>query len=521
LKDSRNVLTVRDMPTGQRRIIPQTQWSFAHEVAGKLEPSKRHIHLNSGFEPGKIYELVYTVSDPVVAGLGLAAVRDFVSYEKNDRQAIAPVERAYALGISQTGRFLRHFIWQGFNADEQNRRVLDGVLSHVAGAGRGSFNHRFAQPSRDAQPMSSIFYPTDVFPFTDLPETDPLNGGAAGLQDGAVAAKVAPKIFYSNTSYEYWGRAGSLIHTALSGQRPAGSAQGISPESRQPFAVANPSITTDRVACTPEGCVQDAKVLDNVRIYLLAGLQHFSGPFPPEYGKGDLLGQQLQNPNPVQWLWRAMIANMNSWVRDGVEPPASNYPHVSDNTLVPLEKLTFPHLCGDGAVPRPVRAEDTSLPRTPCVQVPSNFSQAFRLDFGPEWNNGIITNQPPIVGHAFPVLVPQVDADGNDRAGAHIPEMSVPLATYTGWNLRSPAIGAPEQRVSFIGSYIPFAKTAADRQKSGDPRLSIAERYTGREDYLARYRGAAEQLVKDRWLLLEDLPAVMERGTKEWDEATR
>ncbi|HET8667034.1 MAG TPA: alpha/beta hydrolase domain-containing protein, partial [Terriglobales bacterium] len=149
MKDPRNVLTVRDTPTGQRRIIPQTQWSFAHEVAGKLEPSKRHVHLNSGFEPGKIYELVYTVSDPVVAGLGLAAIRDFVSYEKNDKQAIAPVERAYALGISQTGRLLRHFIWQGFNADEQNRRVLDGVLSHVAGAGRGSFNHRFAQPSRD------------------------------------------------------------------------------------------------------------------------------------------------------------------------------------------------------------------------------------------------------------------------------------------------------------------------------------------------------------------------------------
>lgn len=510
--DAKNTLTVRDTPTGQRRVIPRTEWSFAQQANGKLEPSKRHIHLNSGFEPGKIYELVYAVDDPVVVGLGLAAVRDFVSYVKYDKQAVAPVARAYALGISQTGRFLRHFLYQGFNADEQNRQVLDGVLSHVAGAGRGSFNHRFAQPSRDAQPMSSIFYPTDIFPFTDLPQTDPVTGETGGLLDKAFAAKVAPKIFYSNTSYEYWGRAGSLIHTAVSTRQSA----------------------VGQSACTPDGCVVDAKVPDNVRIYLLAGLQHFSGPFPPEFGKGDLKGQQPQNPNPVRWLWRAMIANMNAWVSQGVQPPPSSYPRVSDGTLVPLRGLVFPKVClativqrgtapsaqqptGAAAAPAPDKMRKATAS---CITAPVNLNEAWRLNFGPDWKKGIITTQPPEVGKAFPVLVPQVDADGNDRAGVHIPEMMVPVATYTGWNLRDPSIGAPEQRVSFLGSYIPFAKTAAERQKSGDPRLSLAERYNGREDYLKRYQHAIEQLAREHWLLPEDVPAIMDRGAKEWAVAT-
>lgn len=480
--DSRNVLTVRDAPTSQRTVIPRSKWSFAHTVDGKLVASDRHIHLNTGFEPGKIYELVYVVRDPVVVGLGLAAVRDFVSYEKYDPQAVAPVQRTYALGISQTGRFLRHFVWQGFNADEQGRRALDGVLAHVAGAGRGSFNHRFAQPSRDAQPMSSIFYPTDLFPFTDLPETDPVTGTTAGLLDVARAEKAVPKMFLSNTSYEYWGRAGSLVHTVV-------------------------------CSAEHEDCVLDAKISPDVRVYMLAGLQHFSGPFPPEYGKGDLKGQQMMNPNPVRWLWRAMITNMNAWVKDGVEPPPSAYPRVSDGTLVPLEKLAWPR------IPNPACAG-----KQPCagvVTAPKDLNEAWRLDFGPEWKNGIITKQPPAVGKAFPVLVPQVDADGNDRAGIHIPEMRVPLATYTGWNLREPSIGAPEQRVSFIGSYLPFAKTKEERARNGDVRPSIAERYNGRDDYLERYRKAADELVREHWLLPEDIPAVMERGAKEWDSTNR
>jgi Alpha/beta hydrolase domain len=461
--DTRNTLTVRDSRDGQRNVIPRDQWQFAHTMDGKLSPSNRYIHLNGGFQPGKIYEYVYVVADPVVAGGGFAAVRDFASYAKHAPDAITPAERVYGEGISQNGRFLRDFLYEGFNADEDGRIALDGVLAHVAGAGRGSFNYRFAQPSRDAQPTSSIFFPTDVFPFTDQAEKDPVTGETGGLLDRAAADKVVPKIFFSNTSYEYWGRAAALIHVSADGK-------------------------------------QDAPVSSSVRIYHFTGLQHFSGPFPPAKGEGDLLGQEPESPLPVKYFWRAMIFNMDAWVRSNTLPPASNYPKIADGTLVPLHKY--------------------ALPAIPGVSRPHEESQAYRLDFGPNWREGVLSIQPPKVGQAFPALVPQVDADGNERDGVRLPEITVPLATYTGWNLRDPTIGAPDQRVAFEASYLPFPGTAADRQKTGDPRKSVAERYSNREAYLTQYKKAVDDLVKQRWILPEDSAALMRRGEQEWAEAT-
>ncbi len=462
--DPRNVLTVRASRDAQRTTIPRGEWQFAHTVNGKLEPSDRFIHLNSGFQPGKIYEYVYAVADPVVAGAGFAALRDYASYSRYDSNSITPAVRIYGQGISQNGRVLRDFLYQGFNADEEGRIVLDGVLAHVAGAGRGSFNYRFAQPSRDAEPTSAVYFPTDVFPFTDEPERDPLTGETGGLLDKAKAEHVLPKIFFSTTSFEYWGRAASLIHTSADG-------------------------------------MQDAQIGSNVRIYHFTGLQHFSGPFPPARGTGDLLGQQPESALPVQYFWRAMIANMDAWVRGGVAPPPSSYPHIADGTLVPLNNYAFPHIPG--------------------VNLPHEANGAYRLDFGPDWRAGILSMQPPKVRAAFPTLVPQVDTDGNERDGIRLPEITVPLATYAGWNLRDPSIGAPDQRVAFEASYIPFLKTAADRTASGDPRKSIAERYANREDYLARYAKAVDALVKQRWILEEDRAALLERGAAEWTEATK
>ena len=461
--DPRNVLTIRDSRNGQRTIIPRSEWQFAQIVDGKLAPSDRHIHLNGGFQPGKIYEYVYVVADPVVAGGGFAAIRDFASYAKHDSNAVTPAARVYGEGISQNGRFLRDFLYQGFNADQEGRIALDGVLAHVAGAGRGSFNYRFAQPSRDAQPTSSIFFPTDIFPFTDLPENDPVSGESGGLLDRAVAEKVVPRIFFSNTSYEYWGRVAALIHVSADGKH-------------------------------------DAPISDNVRIYHFTGLQHFSGPFPPAKGKLDLLGQQPQSPLPVKYFWRAMIANMDAWVRNGLLPPPSSYPKIADGTLVPLQ--------------------DYAPPAIPGVNRPHEANQAWRVDFGTNWRDGILSIQPPKVSEPFPVLVPQVDADGNERDGVRLPEITVPLATYASWNLRDPSIGAPDQRVSFELSYLPFPKTAAERQTTGDPRKSIAERYSDRETYLTRYHAAVQDLVKQRWILPEDRDAIVHRGEQEWSEAT-
>lgn len=460
---AKNILTVRDTPTGERQVIPRSQWSFAHEAQGQVTPDTRFVHLTGGFQPGKIYELAYTTKNPAVSGLGMAAVRDFLSYLKYDPQAAAPVQRAYAVGISQSGRFLRHFIYQNFNSDEQDRQVMDGVIAHVAGAGRGSFNHRFAQPSRDAQPMSSLMYPTDLFPFTDLPETDPETGETAGVQDAIAPSHHAPKIFYTNTSYEYWGRAASLIHT--------------SPDGRS-----------------------DAPLAENTRVYFLAGLQHFSGAFPPEKSMANspqYNAQQRHNPNPIRWYWRALIADMDQWVRDGVAPPESAYPKIADSTLVPLSKWNFPKIAG--------------------VNVPHEVSLAWRLDFGPQWKQGIVSIEPAKVGKAFGVLVPQSDADGNDLGGVRLPELQVPLASYTGWNLRDPSIGASDQRLSFIGSFIPFAKTAEERKAAGDPRPSIAERYSSRDEYMGKFAAAELKLMQQRFLLPEDFPTLLERGRQEWD----
>ena len=462
--DPRNVLTVRASREAERTLIPRTEWQFAHTVDGKLTPSNRHIHLTGGFQPGKIYEYVYTVADPVVAGGGFAVVRDFASYAKHNPDSIAPAARVYGEGISQNGRFLRDFLYQGFNADEDGKIAIDGVLAHVAGAGRGSFNYRFAQPSRDAQPTSSVFFPTDIFPFTDQQEKDPVTGETAGLLDRATAEKVVPKIFFSNTSYEYFGRACALIHVTADGK-------------------------------------QDAPISDYVRIYHFTGLQHFSGPFPPEKGEGDLVGQQLQSPLPVKYFWRTMIANMDAWVRSNTLPPTSSYPKIGDGTLVPLA--------------------DYALPAIPAMNRPHEANTAYRLDFGPHWQEGVLTVQPPRVGPAFPVLVPQVDADGNETDGVRLPEVTVPLGTYASWNLRDPSIGAPDQRLPFETSYIPFPKTAADRQKTADPRKSIAERYSDRNDYMTKYTRAVDELIKERWILQEDRSAFLQRAEQEWQEATK
>lgn len=464
-KDPANVLTVRDAPLAQRRTIPRSDWEFVGSTAAKLEPGPRSIRLTGGFQPGKIYEIVYRARDPVVAGLGLAAVRDFAAYLKSENNELAPAKRVYAAGISQSGRFLRHFLFEGFNADESGKTAVDGMLIHVAGAGRGSFNHRFAQPSRDAQPTNALFYPTDLFPFADTPQTDPVTGETGGLLDRAKAAGVLPKIFYTNTSYEYWSRAGSLIHTSPDGKR-------------------------------------DLPLMDNVRIYFLAGLQHFTPPFPPvrDTERG-LASANVPNPNPVRWFWRALFVAMDDWVRDGKGPPPSRYPKLSDKTLVPGQAVKFPAVPG--------------------VALPERVHEAFRLDFGPQWKNRIITKQPPVVGKPFPVFVPQVDENGNDIAGVRLPELEVPLATYTGWNLRDPKSGMPKERVSFLGSFFPFPKTKADADAARDPRKSIAERYSSRNDYLQKFSAAAKTLAADRFLLPEDVESLTKRGADEWDFVTK
>ncbi|MBO0726708.1 MAG: hypothetical protein J2P52_13985 [Blastocatellia bacterium] len=455
-------LTVRDTVLGERRVIPRGDWRFArivngHPVDGMIVPDPTRIYLEGGFEPGKIYEVVYRTQNPTVVGLGLAAMRDLVSYFKYDRNDVVSVKRALGFGISQSGRYLRHFVYQGFNADEKDRQVFDAVNPHVAGGGHGSFNHRFAEASRDASQFSTFFYPTDIFPFTDLERTDPETGDKDGIQTLAIRQKVAPKIFYTFSSYEYWGRAASLIHTSVDGKT-------------------------------------DAPLPDNVRIYYFVGGQHGPSQFPPNKNQT----QNLTSPNDYTWSMRALLLALDAWAKEGTAPPPSRYAKIADGSLVSPQAINFPKIPG--------------------VNFPRTIHEAWRVDYGPEFKTkGIIANEPPRIGKPFPVMAPQVDQDGIDLGGIRMPEVAAPLATYTGWNPRDPQTGAPDQLVDFAGSYIPFAKTKTERERAGDPRLSIEERYTSRDHYLSLVKEAGSKLVKDGYLLAEDLPPLVERAGRQWD----
>src|SRR5579864_7711932 len=415
-------LTVRDKADGPRFAIPNDQWRMDGE---------RRIEFAAGFEPGRLYDFVYTAKDPAVAGLGMAAVRDYVSYIKQRNE----VKRAIGAGISQSGRFLRTFLADGFNGDEQGKKVFDGVWAHVAGGGHGDFNQRFAQPSRTSGQFSGVDFPTDLPPF----HPDELLASSA-------KAGVAPKLLLSNGSHEYWGRAAGLNHVSEDGKRDVG----LSPD---------------------------------VRLYYVAGTQHGAGGGP---------NPLVQNPtNPMDWSFfqRAMVVALKKWITDGTAPPASQVPRIDKDQLVAASALRFPRIPGVNVV------QTAYAPR--------------RLDFAQE---------PPKVGEAFPAVVPQVDADGNETSGIRLPELRFPLATYMGWNLRNPSVGAPTEQYPLIGSMVPFPRTKAEREKSGDPRLSIEERYQSQQDYLGKIENAARELAKDRFLLEADIPQVVARAKQRWEQ---
>jgi len=431
--DPANTLTVRDHYWDKPTSIARDKWHF---VAG---PGAPRVALDGGFEPGRWYEVTFKATGARVVGVGLAAIRDAASAFRYRTDLPVHGDSAYVFGASQDGRFLRQFLYDGFNADEHDRRVFDAVWAHIAGAARGNFNERFGMPN-----SQSVFSPTR-FPFTTEEET--LNGERGALL-GRYKADQRPKLFLSNTPVEYWGggRAAALIHTSPDGK-------------------------------------QDLSVPSDVRIYFLSGTQHGESDFPPARTRG----QQLENPVPQREVMRALLRGLHDWVRQGTAPPESRYPKLSDGTLTPVAGVKFPAIPGVGN------------PRV----IP-----------GPgQTRNG--------KNELLPYLVPQVDADGNDVAGIRVPDISVPVATNTGWNFRGESIGNSTSEVyNNMGSYIPFAATKAERETRKDPRLSIAERYHDRDDYLTKLRAAAQELVKGHYLLPDDVENVVKRGQAQWEYLT-
>ena len=457
--DPDNILTVRSGREKKRKLVPRTDWFFRTDTdsAGVEHLAIQH---KTAFEAGMIYELVYRAKDPLVVGLGLAAVRDMMSYAKYDPASPFKVGYGIAIGISQSGRFLRHFIYEGFNTDENERKVFDGLMIHTAGAGRGSFNHRFAQPSRDAHRYSAFFYPTDLFPFSSRVQRDPLTGDSDGLF-ARTGRSHLPKIFYTNTGYEYWGRAASLLHTSVD-------------------------------------ALNDIRLYGNERLYHLASGQHFVDRFPPPPERA-LPNSDAYRGNPLNFLvtMRALLVAMVDWVGEDDPPPPSAYPRISDGNLVPIKEVHFPKIRG--------------------IRFPKVVHVAYRVDYGPRWFEGIIDLQPPKLGKKFPSLVAQVDSLGNEVGGVPAVELLAPIATYTPWNLRAGYPGRDRELVDFRGTYIPLPRTKEERKQNGDPRPSIESLYSGQQDYLARVEEVAQTLVAGGFLLEEDVDAVVERARRYWD----
>ena len=464
LNDRDATLTVQDHEDAPPQTIPRDQWSFARAEGDRVVPDASHIHLASGFLPGKVYQVVYTTTGAPVIGLGLIATRDMVSFlrygsAQEGNPCAGHIQYAYSFGRSQSGRFLRDFLYVGLNEDERDRLVYDGMIPLVAGGGRGEFNQRFGQPSN-----SNKYSLKNLFPFHDTTQTDPDTGRTDGLLARLSARGKVPKLFFINTSAEYWNGHAALIHTDLDGKH-------------------------------------DLVPSDGVRIYHLTGTQHGPGNLQlTDTGTADdSRGQQRPNSVDYRPLLRAALVNLDRWVTIGETPPPSLHPRLEDSTAV-----------------SPAHTAST-FRAMPEVQFPAHLRSIARLDFGPGVNEGRTTLLPPKVGKPYPNLVSAVDADGNELAGIRLPDITVPLATYTGWNLRHADIGGPGQTLSLLGSTIPFPTTQAERQASGDPRPSIEERYVSKEDYLGRVKQAAEALVQQGYLLAEDLPTVTEQASQRYD----
>ena len=458
-----STLTVRDAIDGQRRPIPADGWAFGTCPSGaeSLAPSTTDLCLFDGFDPNKVYELIYPAKNPWVMGLGYAVTRDvasFLRYETAD-DAGTPnplaasadatgIRRAYGLGISSTGMYLRDWLYLGFNEDEAHRQVFDAVRIHIPGTHRLFANVEFADPNiysrQDRTPdFTSHSYP----PLTYAVTTDPVTN----IRDGILKRPATdPLVFHVDTSNEFWQMKASLnVH---------------------------------------DGRGDPVPIPDNVRLYLLASHPHGGaagvGAMPTGRGACAYVTNTYRSAAPAM---RALLVALDDWADRGVEPPTSAYPDVRRGTLATVDEVA------------------RMFPVIPGVAFPTRANGLDALGFGPTFGSrgGRQTVLPPTRGGSYRVLVPTTDRDGHAVAGIHTVDIAAPVGTNTGWNLLAPG---PRGRdlCSLTGSFFPFARTRAERLANGDPRLSLEERYGDHAGFVAAVRRAADESVAGRLLLSED-----------------
>ena len=470
IEDPAATLYVRDGVYGEPATIPRDAWSFTADGA--------RISLASGFEPGRIYDIVYRPAECPVVGTGLLAIRDCATFLKSADTAnplATPnrhfVDHVIGYGVSQCGRFLRHYLHLGLNLDEDGDQALDGALIHVAGGRRGEFNHRFAQPS--VQPTPSFGH---RFPFADDAQEDPATGKSEGLLDRQRARGGVPRVIQTDTSYEYWRSDAALTHVdAATGH--------------------------------------DVEPPEEVRRYLFASTQHQAGT--PALDDRTAFGTRGANPiNVIDYrpLVRAALVNLLDWVR-GTPPPASVFPRWRDGTAATREDVAA-RLAELGALAQPLALPD--IDACPSMRP---------LDLGPRAADGVGTfparvagihgeaarvagihgEAARVSGDGYPAVVSAIDDDGNETGGIRLPDIELPVATHTGFNPRHPETGGGGQILDYSGSTVPFEATR------------IHDRYPSRDAYRAAAREVAEQLVRARYLLPEDVERCVTNAAARYD----
>jgi Alpha/beta hydrolase domain len=463
-------LTQRVHQGDPKAPIPNSQWAFADCTSTPFPgvPNPQKVCLQNGFDTNHIYELIYTAQNPIVMGLGLAALRDVSAFFHNaatdDNGTANPlagqINHTLLNGISQSGRLLRTYLELGFNEDENGKQVFEGMQPHI-GSVRNYVNVRFSQPGRLAGTQhTEKQYPGPESPLTYQAAFDPLTGETDGILDRCTKSNTCPKIVHTMSDIEYWEASGR-------------------------------GDTTDALG------TRDLQLPDNVRIYQFSSNQHggFSpvAPLPTSTG----ICEQLPNANTYTYNIRALLVALEEWVANGTLPPVSRYSRLDHRSLIPVHRINFPNIPG--------------------VTGPDGiFNTRLVYYRGPRYDaddvSGIIMVEPPIPLDEYPSLVPQIDADGNDIDGLRSHILQAPLGTYTGWNVRAAGFSQGDA-CDLTGSYIPFAVTKAERLASGDPRLSLQERYGNTAGYTSAVTAAVNSLVSQRLMLTSDAAGAISNAT--------
>jgi len=460
-------LTLREREADPRVALDHSEWQFAaaekRDGEVVLTPSETELHIKGGFKPGWIYELIYETEGSRLVGLGFLGVRDLLSmlrHAQTDSAGVpnplaGAIDKMYATGTSLSGRVIREYVYEGWNQDAEGRQIFEGVHTHT-GSGRLLHNIRFSQVGRYPRQHEEHQWPSEYYPFTFDALPDPFSGKVDGLWKRPATD---PLVIHTHTEGDYWNRHISLTHT----DPRDGS---------------------------------DLELPASTRMYHMTGAPHMARPA----NEAIWIGQLTANDMSAAPYRRAAMVLLDRWATDGTPPPASRVPRRSDGTLVRAAEVL------------------ERYPRIPGVQLPKDVSRLPKYDYGAEFDSrGIISEFPPkpVPGQEYPLLVPQIDADGNSIAGLRYPDVDVPLGTYNGWSLRKAGFAEGEQFWN-TGCFVPFARTRAEREANADPRPSLEERYATHAAYVEAVRKAAEARVQEGLLLEEDaeqmLKAAQERN---------